>query len=106
MWRIQRLYCAPRSSAYCLISGLNLGITYCIFTVYRLTIVSGPWCGKMQATYEEEAANTSNSAILHQLADYLLPRDNAEYRWRIGTALGLLVASKGLNVAVGCPTAP
>lgn len=56
----------------------------------------------MQATYEEEAANTSNSAILHQLADYLLPRDNAEYRWRIGTALGLLVASKGLNVAVSC----
>ena len=56
----------------------------------------------MQATYEEEAAKTSNSAILHQLADYLLPRDNAEYRWRIGTALGLLVASKGLNVAVGC----
>lgn len=55
----------------------------------------------MQSSYEEEAARTSNMAILCQLADYLLPRDNAEYRWRIGTALGLLVTSKGLNVAVG-----
>ncbi|CAL8471750.1 g11292 [Coccomyxa elongata] len=53
-----------------------------------------------KASYEAEAARTSNAAIIRQLADYLLPRDNAEYQWRIGTALGLLVASKGLNVAV------
>ncbi len=54
----------------------------------------------MPGSYEEEAARTSNTEILRQLADYLLPRDNAEYRWRIGTALSLLVASKALNVAV------
>ena len=54
----------------------------------------------LQESYEAGAAHTSNAAILRQLADYLLPRDNAEYRWRIGTALSLLVASKGLNVAV------
>ncbi|EIE21768.1 ATP-binding cassette transporter [Coccomyxa subellipsoidea C-169] len=55
---------------------------------------------KVLGSDEEEAARTSNTEILRQLADYLLPRDNAEYRWRIGTALSLLVASKALNVAV------
>ena len=42
----------------------------------------------------------SDSAILRQLAAYVLPQGNPEYRWRIGAALALLVASKGLNVAV------
>ena len=42
----------------------------------------------------------SNAVILRQLAAYLLPEDKPEYRWRIGGALALLVAAKGLNVAV------
>lgn len=42
----------------------------------------------------------SNTVILRQLAAYLLPEDKPEYRWRIGGALALLVAAKGLNVAV------
>ena len=42
----------------------------------------------------------ADSAILRQLATYVLPHGNPEYRWRIGAALAFLVASKGLNVAV------
>ena len=42
----------------------------------------------------------ADSAILRQLATYVLPHGNPEYRWRIGAALAFLIASKGLNVAV------
>ena len=44
--------------------------------------------------------------IVRQLGGYLLPADNPEYRWRIGGALALLVAAKGLNVAVGAAAQP
>ena len=50
--------------------------------------------------YEAAALQTSNAAILRQLGAYLLPKDNAEYKARIGAALALLVASKTLNVSV------
>ena len=42
-------------------------------------------------------------AIVRQLGAYLLPADIPEYRWRVGGALALLVAAKGLNVGVGTP---
>jgi hypothetical protein len=54
----------------------------------------------VQDSYEAAAASTTNAAILQELAGYLMPKDNPEYRWRIGTALTFLIASKGLNVAV------
>ena len=54
--------------------------------------------------YEAAALQTSNAAIIRQLGQYLLPKDNAEYKARIGTALVLLVASKTLNVSVGTPS--
>lgn len=53
--------------------------------------------------YEAAALQTSNAAIIRQLGQYLLPKDNAEYKARIAAALALLVASKGLNVSVGFP---
>ena len=55
--------------------------------------------------YEAAALQTSNAAILRQLGAYLLPKDNAEYKARIGAALALLVASKTLNVSVRAPAA-
>lgn len=51
--------------------------------------------------YEAAAAGTSSAAIVRQLGGYLLPKDIPEYRWRVGGALALLVAAKGLNVGVG-----
>jgi hypothetical protein len=53
----------------------------------------------------------SDAAIVRQLAVYLLPKDNPEYRWRVATALTLLVGAKALNVAVrrfgaAAPAAP
>lgn len=54
----------------------------------------------LQGSYEAAAAHTKSTAILRELGAYLMPKDNPEYRWRIGTALTLLIASKGLNVAV------
>ena len=56
--------------------------------------------GQCAQGYEAAAAQTSNAAIIRQLGSYLLPKGNAEYKARIGTALALLVASKGLNVSV------
>ena len=56
--------------------------------------------GQRAQGYEAAASQTSNAAIIRQLGSYLLPKDNAEYKARIGTALALLVASKGLNVSV------
>ena len=56
--------------------------------------------GRCAQGYEAAAAKTSNAAIIRQLGSYLLPKGNAEYKARIGTALVLLVASKGLNVSV------
>ena len=53
--------------------------------------------------YEAAALQTSNAAIIRQLGQYLLPKDNAEYKARITAALALLVASKALNVSVGSP---
>lgn len=50
--------------------------------------------------YEAAAEQTTNAAIIQQLGAYLIPKDNAEYKARIGAALALLVASKGLNVSV------
>lgn len=52
------------------------------------------------ASYEAAAGSIGNMEIMRQLTAYLLPKDNPEYRWRIGGALGLLVAAKSLNVAV------
>ncbi len=53
--------------------------------------------------YEAAAQQTTNVAIIRQLGQYLLPKDNAEYKARIAAALALLVASKGLNVSVRLP---
>jgi len=47
-----------------------------------------------------ERGGMSDAAIIRQLALYLLPKDNPEYRWRVATALALLVGAKALNVAV------
>lgn len=47
-----------------------------------------------------ERGGMSDAAIVRQLALYLLPKDNPEYRWRVATALALLVGAKALNVAV------
>ena len=54
-----------------------------------------------QGTLEAAGERMADSAILRQLASYVLPHGNPDYQWRIGAALALLVASKGLNVAVG-----
>ena len=51
-----------------------------------------------------ERGGMSDAAIIRQLAVYLLPKDNPEYRWRVATALALLVGAKALNVAVGAGT--
>jgi hypothetical protein len=53
--------------------------------------------------YEAAAGATSGMDIVRQLGGYLLPADIPEYRWRVGGALALLVAAKGLNVGVGTP---
>ena len=79
--------------------------------VYPLTIWIGTAllrrCSPAQG-YEAAALQTSNAAILRQLGAYLLPKDNAEYKARIGAALALLVASKTLNVSVrpNCCSSP
>ena len=54
--------------------------------------------GPMQ--HELDAQNMSDMTVLRELSTYLLPKDNTEYRWRIGTAMSLLVVSKLLNVSV------
>ena len=53
-----------------------------------------------QGGLEAAGERMADTAILRQLANYVLPHGNPEYRWRIGAALAFLVASKGLNVAV------
>lgn len=38
--------------------------------------------------------------IIRQLAGYVWPKDNPDYRWRVAGASVLLVGSKALNVTV------
>ncbi|KAK9825858.1 hypothetical protein WJX81_004932 [Elliptochloris bilobata] len=47
-----------------------------------------------------ERGTMSDVSIMRHLAVYLMPKDNPEYRWRVATALALLVGAKALNVAV------
>ena len=56
----------------------------------------------LRGQHDHEAAGErmADSAILRQLATYVLPQGNSEYRWRISVAMALLIASKGLNVVV------
>ena len=50
--------------------------------------------------HELDAQSMSDMTILRELSTYLLPKDNPEFRWRIGTAMSLLVVSKLINVSV------
>lgn len=50
--------------------------------------------------HEVDAQSMSDVTILRELSTYLLPKDNPEFRWRIGTAMSLLVVSKLINVSV------
>ncbi|KAK9835734.1 hypothetical protein WJX74_007020 [Apatococcus lobatus] len=54
--------------------------------------------GPMQ--HEVDAQSMSDMTVLRELGTYLLPKDNPEFRWRIGTAMSLLVVSKLINVSV------
>lgn len=51
----------------------------------------------------EEPPPLSDSEILRELGSYLLVRNSPELRWRVAASLGLLLASKGLSVAVQFP---
>ncbi len=50
--------------------------------------------------HEVDAQSMSDMTVLRELSTYLFPKDNPEFRWRIGTAMSLLVVSKLLNVGV------
>lgn len=49
----------------------------------------------------DASSGLTDAEILRRLAQYVWPRDNSEYTWRIMAAMGLLVGAKVLNVAVG-----
>lgn len=54
-----------------------------------------------QALASQDASpRLTDAEILRRLAQYVWPRDNSEYTWRILAAMGLLVGAKVLNVAV------
>ena len=59
---------------------------------------AGKGPGQMQ--HEVDAQAMSDMTVLRELSTYLFPKDNPEFRWRIGTAMSLLVVSKLLNVGV------
>eukprot|EP00897_Mesotaenium_endlicherianum_P000334 jgi/Mesen1/10300/ME000079S09717 len=52
------------------------------------------------AAEEEAGTAAADMKILQTLGEYLWPKDNGEYRRRVVLAMGLLVASKVLNVQV------
>eukprot|EP00884_Botryococcus_braunii_P021400 jgi/Botrbrau1/7944/Bobra.9_2s0102.1 len=64
---------------------------------------AAPHTGTGQATSSgspEEPEPLTDSEILRELGSYLLVRNSPELRWRVGASIALLMASKGLNVAV------
>ena len=54
--------------------------------------------------HEIDAQSLSDMTVLQELSTYLLPKDNPDFRWRIGTAMSLLVVSKLINVSVSHAT--
>ena len=52
------------------------------------------------SAHEAAGEKMSDWEIISYLSGYLFPKDNPEYRWRVVSAMGLLVASKGLSVGV------
>ena len=50
--------------------------------------------------HEQGEQGMTDWQIIRQLANYVWPKDNPEYRWRVAGATVLLVGAKALNVTV------
>ena len=68
------------------------------------THADGPARTDLQSVHEASAEGMSDSDVLRHLWAFVMPSEKPEFKTRVAASMALLVASKGLTIAVSSLT--